>query len=64
METIQKLEKPISPKCAEQNIESLKDELPPWQFKLVAAFIESLREKMTRIGLAFFWIKVQYIIIL
>ena len=46
-----KLKKPISLKYAEQNIESIKDELPPWQFKLVAAFIGSLREKMTRIGL-------------
>ena len=46
-----KLKKPISLKYAKQNIESVKDELPPWQFKLVAAFIGSLREKMTRIGL-------------
>ena len=43
--------KPISLKHAEKNIKSIKDELPPWQFELVATFIGSLREKMTRIGL-------------
>ena len=42
---------PISLKYAEQNVESMKDELPPWQFKLVAAFIGSLREKMIKNGL-------------
>ena len=42
---------PVSLKCAEQNVESLKDELPPWQFKLVSEFIGSLREKITRTGL-------------
>ena len=42
---------PVSLKCAEQNVQSMKDELPLWQFKLVAAFIGSLREKMTKTGL-------------
>lgn len=42
---------PISLKYAEQNVESMKDELPPWQFHLVAAFIGSLREKMIKNGL-------------
>ena len=43
--------KPICLKHAKENVESIKDELPPWQFELVATFIGSLREKMTRIGL-------------
>jgi hypothetical protein len=42
---------PISLRYAEQNVESMKDELPPWQFKLVATFIGSLREKMIKNGL-------------
>ena len=42
---------PISLKYAEQNVESMKDELPLWQFKLVVAFIGSLRDKMIRNGL-------------
>ena len=41
----------ISLKYAEQNVESMQDDLPPWQFKLVAAFVGSLREKMTKTGL-------------
>ena len=39
---------PVSLKNAEQNIECIRDELPPWQFELVAAFIGSLKEKMTK----------------
>jgi hypothetical protein len=39
---------PISLKYAEENVESMKDELPPAQFKLVAEFIGSLREKITK----------------
>ena len=42
---------PISLKYAEENVESMKDELPPWQFKLVSEFIGSLREKMMKNGL-------------
>ena len=42
---------PISLKYAEENVESMKDELPLWQFKLVADFIGSLREKMIKNGL-------------
>ena len=42
---------PISLKYAEENVESMKDELPLWQFKLVAESIGSLREKMMKNGL-------------
>ena len=41
----------ISLKYAEQNVESIKDKLPLWQFDLVAGIIGSLREKMTKTGL-------------
>ena len=41
----------ISLKYAEQNVECMKDKMPPWQFKLVSAFIRSLRDKMTKTGL-------------
>lgn len=33
---------PISLKDVEQNVESIKDEMPPWQFDLVAGYIGSL----------------------
>ena len=42
----------LSLKNAEKNLESMRDELAPWQFELVAAFIGSLREKMTKSGLS------------
>lgn len=42
---------PISLKYAEQNVESIEDEMAPWQFKLVTGFIGSLRDKMTKSGL-------------
>ena len=42
---------PVSLKYAEQNVESMKEELAPWQFELVGPFIGSLRDKMTRSGL-------------
>ena len=42
---------PIHLKYAEENVEAMKDELPPWQFELVAEFIGSLREKITKTGL-------------
>lgn len=42
---------PISLKYAEQNVESMKEELPVWQFNLVAEFIWSLRDKITKTGL-------------
>ena len=32
-------------------MESIRDEMPPWQFNLVAAIIRSLRDKMTKSGL-------------
>ena len=41
----------VSLKYAEDNVESIKDEMPVWQFDLVAAFIGSLRDKMTKSGL-------------
>ena len=41
----------ISLKYAEENLESIKNNMAPWQFELVAAFIGSLREKMTKSGL-------------
>lgn len=44
-------ETPISLKYAEEKVESIKDELPAWQFELVTAFIGSLREKMRKTGL-------------
>ena len=34
----------VSLKYAEENMESMKDELPLWQFELVADFIGSSRE--------------------
>lgn len=48
---VSRKKEPISLKCAEQNVESVKDQLhvPPWQFKLVAAFIGYLRNKMTKV---------------
>ena len=42
---------PVSLKYAEQNVESIKDEMPLWQFDLVVAFIGSLRDNMTKSGL-------------
>ena len=42
---------PIHLKYAEENVKHMKDKMPPWQFKLVAAFIGSLGTKMTKIGL-------------
>ena len=42
---------PIRLKYAEEKVEAMKDELPPWQFKLVAEFIGSLRDKITKTGL-------------
>ena len=42
---------PIHLKYAEENVEAMKDELPPWQFELVAEFIGSLRDKLTKTGL-------------
>jgi hypothetical protein len=42
---------PISLKYAEENVESMQDELPPGHFKLVAEFIGSLREKIAKTGL-------------
>lgn len=44
-------EKPVSLKHARQSVECIKGELPPWQFELVAAFIGSLKDNMTRSGL-------------
>ena len=41
----------ISLKCAEENLECIKHIMALWQFELVAAFIGSLREKMTKSGL-------------
>ena len=45
------IEKPINLKYAKQNVELVKYEMPLWQFDLVAGFIGSLREKMTKTGL-------------
>ena len=42
---------PISLKYAEENVEYIKDEMPPWQFELVDAFIYSLRDKIMKSGL-------------
>ena len=42
---------PIRLTYAEENVEAMKDELPPWQFELVAEFIGSLRDKLTKTGL-------------
>ena len=42
---------PIRLKYAEEKVELMKDELSPWQFKLVAEFIGSLRDKITKTGL-------------
>ena len=42
---------PICLKYAEEKVELMKDELSPWQFKLVAEFIGSLRDKITKTGL-------------
>ena len=42
---------PISLKYAEEKVEAMKDKLPPWQFELVAEFIGSLRDKLTKTGL-------------
>ena len=41
----------ISLKYAKENVEFIKGEMPAWQFDLVAAFIGSLRDKMTKSGL-------------
>ena len=38
----------ISLKYAEENVESIEVKMAPWQYQLVATFIRSLREKMTR----------------
>ena len=40
--------KSVSLKEAKQNVESIKGEMPPWQYDLVAPFIGSLREKMIK----------------
>ena len=42
---------PISLKYAEENVDSMKDDMPLWQFKLVTGFIGSIREKMIKSGL-------------
>ena len=42
---------PIHLKYAEEKVEAMKDKLPPWQFELVAEFIGSLRDKLTKTGL-------------
>ena len=41
-------QKTVSLKYAEQNVESIKGKMPPWQYDLVAPFIGSLRGKMIK----------------
>ena len=45
------IEKQVSMKHAEEILEDTRYEMRPWQFDLVAGFIGSLREKMTKTGL-------------
>ena len=43
--------KPVSLKFAKENLSPIEDDMPPWQFELVASFIGSLREKIMKSGL-------------
>ena len=43
--------KPVSLKFAEENLSSVEDDMPSWQFELVASFIGSLRENMVKSAL-------------
>ena len=49
--TVLSLVTSVSLKYAEENLESIKNNMALWQFELVAAFIGLLREKMTKSGL-------------
>ena len=44
--------KPVSLKFAKENLSSIEDDMPSWQFELVASFIGSLRAKMVKSGLS------------
>ena len=42
---------PINLKYVERNVLSVEKCMPPWQFKIVKEFVESLRGKMEKCGL-------------